>query len=418
MNPLYNAGIHCLSIGARLASLKSDKIARMLKGQQVTAGTLAQKRAEVASGGFDIWFHVASLGEFEQARPMIERIRATQPDKKILLSFFSPSGYEVRHSYDKVDAVCYLPFDTPRRVKRFLADAAPKMAIFVKYEFWGNYLTTLKQAGIPVYIISAIFRQGQRFFKPWGSTFRKMLSCYEHIFVQDDASKKLLAGIGLDNVTAAGDTRFDRVSDIVAHAKDVDEVAAMTNQSAFTLIAGSSWPADEELYIPWLHSHPDVKAVIAPHEFDRHRVEELAEHLGRDKTVILSELRAKGETAPDARYIIIDCFGLLSSIYRYGDVAVIGGGFGNGIHNLNEAAVYDMPVIFGPNHHKFKEASDLLACGGGFCYDSADGFSTAIEPLYNTKKRLDKAGKAAGDYIRHSLGATDKIYNFIFKDHD
>ncbi|MGN0219807.1 MAG: 3-deoxy-D-manno-octulosonic acid transferase [Muribaculaceae bacterium] len=418
MNPLYNAGIHCLSLGARLASLKSGKITRMLNGQRATASTLAQRRAEVAPEGFDIWFHVASLGEFEQARPMIERIRAKQPDKKILLSFFSPSGYEVRCNYDKVDAVCYLPFDTPRRVRKFLADAAPKMAIFVKYEFWGNYLSALKQAGIPVYIISAIFRPGQRFFKPWGTMFRKMLSCYEHLFVQDEASKKLLAGIGLDNVTAAGDTRFDRVSDIVAHAKDVDEVAAMTASSPFTLIAGSSWPADEELYIPWLHSHPDVKAVIAPHEFDARRIEALADRLGREHTVILSELRAKGTTPHDARYIIIDCFGLLSSIYRYGDVAVIGGGFGTGIHNLNEAAVYDMPVIFGPNHHKFKEAADLLSCGGGFSYDSAEGFGRVIEPLYKSKTNLDKAGKAAGDYIRHSLGATDKIYKFIFNDHD
>ncbi len=418
MNLLYNAGIHCLSMGARLASLKSDKIARMLKGQHVTAETLAGKRAEAAPGGFDIWFHVASLGEFEQARPMIEKIRAAQPEKKILLTFFSPSGYEVRYNYDKVDAVCYLPFDLPRRVRRFIADAAPKMAIFVKYEFWGNYLTALKQAGIPVYIISAIFRPGQRFFKPWGAMFRKMLSCYKHIFVQDKASKDLLAGIGFDNVTTAGDTRFDRVSDIVAHAKDVNEVAAMTASSPFTLIAGSSWPADEELYIPWLHSHPDVKAVIAPHEFDARRVAELADRLGRNDTVILSELRAKGVTAPTAKYMIIDCFGLLSSIYRYGDVAVIGGGFGNGIHNLNEAAVFDMPVIFGPNHHKFTEASDLLECRGGFCYDSADSFSRIIEPLYNTKNLLDKAGKAAGDYIRHSLGATIKIYNLIFKNHD
>lgn len=418
MNPLYNAGIHCFSMGARLASLKSDKIARMLKGQKTTAATLARKRAEIAPDGFDIWFHVASLGEFEQARPMIEQIRKQQPHKKILLSFFSPSGYEIRHNYDKVDAVCYLPFDTPGRVRRFLTDAAPKMAIFVKYEFWGNYLAQLRQAGIPVYIISAIFRPGQRFFKPWGAMFRKMLSCYTHIFVQDKASEALLNGIGLQNVTAAGDTRFDRVSDIVSHAKDVAEVAAMTSSSPFTLIAGSSWPADEERYIPWLHAHPGVKAVIAPHEFDRQRIETLVERLGHDKTAVLSDLRAKACTAPEADYIIIDCFGLLSSIYRYGDVAVIGGGFGAGIHNLNEAAVFDMPVIFGPNHHKFKEAADLLECGGGFCYDSTEGFAGDIDPLYNDSDRLGKAGKAAGDYIRHSLGATEKIYNSIFNKND
>ncbi len=418
MNLLYNIGIHAFALGAKIASLRSPKITKMLKGQQDTLAGLEHKRKSVAPDGFDVWFHAASLGEFEQARPIIERLRQQNPTVKILLTFFSPSGYEIRSNYDKVDAVAYLPFDTPDRVNRFISAARPKMAIFAKYEFWGNYLSALKKAGVPTYIISSIFRPGQRFFKPWGGMFRKMLGCYTHLYVQDDKSKRLLAYIGINNVTTAGDTRFDRVSDILAQAKEVPEIADFVSRSPFTLIAGSSWPQDEEIYIPWLKCNPEVRAIIAPHEFNHARLESLRHRLGNGKTRLLSEIRGGHPSNPindNIRYIIIDCFGLLSSLYRYGSVAVIGGGFGAGIHNLNEAAVYGIPVVFGPNHKKFKEASELLRLGGGYTYSGTTEFNAIMNSLLNNHDVCRKAGDSAGKYIHDSIGASDIIFNDIFK---
>jgi len=420
MNPLYNFGIRVFALGAKVASTKSEKIKKMLRGQEETLAGLKHRRQTVAPDGFDVWFHAASLGEFEQARPIIERLRRNEPDKKILLTFFSPSGYEIRSNYDKVDCVAYLPFDTPGRVERFLDAAKPKMAIFAKYEFWGNYLSSLHASGIPTYIISSIFRPGQRFFRPWGGMFRKMLRCYDHLYVQDEASKNLLAGIGINNVTSAGDTRFDRVTDILSQAKSVKEIEAFIGESHFTLIAGSSWPQDEEMYIPWLKGHPEVKAIIAPHEFDRARLESLRHRLGNAKTRLLSEIRGYGHQpgpTDKLRYVIVDCFGLLSSLYRYGNAAVIGGGFGAGIHNLNEAAVYGIPVLFGPNHKKFKEAHELIKAGGGFTFASTSEFNAAMNSLYNDAKAREAAGKAAGKYISDSIGASDIIYNDIFGCH-
>ncbi len=288
------------------------------------------------------------------------------------------------------------------------------MAIFSKYEFWGNYLEQLHRDNIPTYIISSIFRPRQRFFRPWGGMFRGMLRCYDHLYVQDDASRRLLAGIGITNVTAAGDTRFDRVTDILASAHRVEAVEKFTESSQFSLIAGSSWPADEEIYIPWLKGHPEVKAIIAPHEFDHARLESLRHRLGNAKTRLLSEIHTGDSLPANVRYIIIDCFGLLSSLYRYGNAAVIGGGFGAGIHNLNEAAVYGIPVLFGPNHKKFKEAGELIARGGGFTFDGAGEFNAAINTLLNDRNALASAGKAAGQYIKESIGASDIIFADIF----
>lgn len=417
MNPLYNLGLHLFAFAARLTSLKSPKVKKMIAGQRQSIDKIRQARATSAPDGFDLWFHAASLGEFEQARPIIERVRTQYPEKKLLLTFFSPSGYEVRHKYDKVDCVAYLPFDTPRRVKRFLKAASPKMAIFAKYEFWGNYLEKLHNTGTPTFIISAIFRPNQRFFKKWGGMFRKMLQSYTHLYVQDEASQDLLNSIGIENVTVAGDTRFDRVTDILKAAKDIPVVEAFVDKSRFTLIAGSSWPADEEFYIPWLKSHPEVKAIIAPHEYDASRLETLRQQLGTSKTRFLSETQDKTvdkASFDSIRYLIIDCFGLLSSIYRYGDAAIIGGGFGAGIHNLNEAAVYGIPVIFGPNHKKFKEASALIARRGGFSFTNQAEFNAIMNLMTCDPTALKNSGEAAGRYISESIGASDKIYNDLF----
>lgn len=417
MNPLYNFGIGAFAFGAKIAALRSPKVSRMLRGQEETLAGLRHKRMEVAPGGFDVWFHAASLGEFEQARPIIERIKRHRPETTVLLTFFSPSGYEIRSNYDKADAVAYLPFDRPALVSSFLEAASPKMAIFAKYEFWGNYLEQLRKAGVPTYIISSIFRPRQRFFRPWGGMFRKMLRCYTRLYVQDEPSKRLLEGIGIKNVTVAGDTRFDRVTDILAQAHEVPEIDSFTSQSRFTLIAGSSWPQDEEIFIPWLKGHPEVRAIIAPHEFDHARLESLRHRLGNGKTRLLSEIKGEHPSNPindNVRYIIIDCFGLLSSLYRYGDAAVIGGGFGAGIHNLNEAAVYGIPVMFGPKHKKFKEAYELQRRGGGFTFANASEFNACMSSLFNDARLRGNAGKAAGDYIRESVGASDIIFNDIF----
>ncbi len=416
MNPLYNTGIRAYRLAARLAALRSRKVATMLRGQKTTLDHLINNAPE---GGFDIWFHVASLGEFEQARPLIEKLRAKYPKLKILLSFFSPSGYEVRKNYGLVDMVTYLPFDTPQNVREFLDAASPHVAVFVKYEFWGNYLQQLRKRGSNIFLISAIFRPKQRFFrKAGGGMFRKMLRCFDRLFVQDEASLKLLEGIGVNNVEIAGDTRFDRVNDIMLKGAPVPGMEAFVKGAEHTIVVGSSWQPDEDIYIPRLHRHENIKAVIAPHEFDEKRLALLLSRLGEDKAVLYSKFTAlyekdkaleAEELMTGAKYVIIDCFGLLSRIYRYGDISYVGGGFGVGIHNINEAAVYGRPVIFGPKYHKFKEAVDLIACGGAFSVAGEQDFDNVFERLVSDSCFLKESGLKASEYIKSHLGATDKI---------
>lgn len=417
MNPLYNIGIHLYATAARIAALRSKKVSDMLAGQRDALATLEKNRKRVSPDGYDVWIHAASLGEFEQGRPLIERLRRERPELKILLTFFSPSGYKVRKGYDKVDTVAYLPFDTPANVEKFLDAARPKMAIFVKYEFWGNYLQQLNARNVPTYIISSIFRPTQRFFRPGGEWARNTLRQFTHLYVQDEASLKLLSGIGLDNVTVAGDTRFDRVTDIKRAAKDIKLIEEFVSTSPFTFIAGSSWPADEDVYIPWLKAHPKVKAIIAPHEFDEERLMHLRKRFdGRAR--LFSGLSFPSDLTGDEQVLIIDCFGLLSSLYRYGSVAYIGGGFGAGIHNINEAAVYGMPVIFGPKHQKFKEATDLIAEGGAYEVKDKESAAGVLDKLFTDENACSRAGEAAADYIQRNLGATDIIYADLFPNKD
>lgn len=414
MNPLYNAGIALLNAGTAIASLRSSKIREMVRGRRTTLSTLAQERQRVAPSGYDVWIHAASLGEFEQGRPLIERIRREHPELKILLTFYSPSGYRVRHDYPMADTVAYLPSDAPASVRAFLDAAAPRKAIFIKYEFWGNYLSELKRRGIPSYIVSSIFRPTQRFFRPGGGVFRRMLHCFDHIYVQDEGSRRLLAQIGVDRVTVAGDTRFDRVTDILRTSTDLPMIEQFCRRGDFVFIAGSSWEPDEEIYIPWLRRHHGVVAIIAPHQFDETRLRRLLRRLGPD-TCLLSEIKPQGRVPENCRAIVVDTFGLLSSIYRYGHTAYIGGGFGAGIHNINEAAVYGMPVVFGPRHQKFKEASDLISLKGGFEIDGRDSFEAVMERFINEPAYRKTCGNAAGKYIRDNLGATDIIFNDLFK---
>lgn len=424
MNPLYNFGIHVYRSLAHLVSRRNPKVSRMLSGQRETLSRLKAFRKSHAPEGFDVWFHVASLGEFEQARPIIERLLEERPGMSILVSFFSPSGYEVRHSYDPRVAVVYLPFDTPANVRAFLDAAAPRMTVFVKYEFWGNYLTELQRRGIPTYIISAIFRPTQVFFRPWGAAFRRMLRCFDRLYVQDDRSRKLLAGIGITNVTVAGDTRFDRVWTVVQAHKELPEIenfASDAPDGSLTLVVGSSWPLDEDVYIPRLLADKRHRAIIAPHEFDARRLADLVCRFPAGEAMLFSEYRRIFESGDLAslkgvRILIIDCFGLLSSIYRFADVAYIGGGFGAGIHNINEAAAYGVPVVFGPRHGKFKEASDLIECGGGFCVESRDDFERIAGRFESQPDALQAAGDAAGSYIRSHIGASNIIFDDLFKE--
>lgn len=413
MNPLYNLGIRLYRTGVRIAARRGNvKATRMLRGHNQMFGTLRQF-ATSAAGHPIVWVHASSLGEFEQGRPLIELLRRKYPEVRILLTFFSPSGYEVRRNYAGADCVTYLPFDIPEHVNRFLDIVKPAVVFFIKYEFWGNYLTELKRRGIPTYLVSAIFRRGQIFFKPWGGMFRRMLGCYTTLFVQDDNSRRLLEGIGVKNVVVAGDTRFDRVTGALNTPLDRPGLQRWAEASHPLMVVGSSWPADEDVYIPWLKAHPEVRAVIAPHEFDAARLEALRHRLG-DDTMLWSEVETQGGVIPEqVHYVIIDCFGLLSSLYRLADITYIGGGFGAGIHNIAEAAVYGVPVLFGPRHGKFREAGEMIAAGGGFSFDDAASFTRCADSLLADPKLLESAGHAAGEYIKSNLGATQRVLDGV-----
>ncbi|MDF9831225.1 3-deoxy-D-manno-octulosonic-acid transferase [Parabacteroides sp. PF5-6] len=409
----YSLLIHLYALLIELASPFHKKARLMRWGQWKTNGILREK---IDRNAKYIWFHASSLGEFEQGRPMIEKIKAEYPQYKILLTFFSPSGYEVRKNYELADVICYLPFDTPFKVRKFIHLANPCMAIFIKYEFWGNYLGELNRKGIPTYIVSAIFRKEQLFFKWYGMLYRRFLQYFDHLFVQDKQSLDLLQSIGITAVTVAGDTRFDRVFDVYNHRRDIPGIDTFLHNTkgerARILIAGSSWPADEEILINYFNAHPDLKLIIAPHEIHREHLMQIEAQLQRP-SIRLSEAFSKDSSDKDC--IIVDSFGLLSSIYRYGDIAYIGGGFGAGIHNTLEAAVYGIPVIFGPKYQKFKEAKDLIAVGGGFSIPNADEFASRVNDFLSYPHLLEEAGRAAGDFVKNNTGATDKILNDIIR---
>jgi 3-deoxy-D-manno-octulosonic-acid transferase len=356
-----------------------------------------------------VWVHAASLGEFEQGRPLIERIRAEHPHLKILLTFFSPSGYEVRKNYEGADVICYLPFDTPLNARRFVRMANVKMAFFIKYEFWRNYIAALHRNDIPVYSVSSIFRPDQIFFRWYGKGYAKCLRRITHFFVQNDASIELLKTLGITAVTKTGDTRFDRVLDIMNQAKDLPIVEAFAKGKK-VLIAGSSWAPDEDLFIPYFNKRKELKLVIAPHVVNEAHLSEIERKLERPT---LRYSKATPEQAAQADCLIIDCYGLLSSIYRYATVAYVGGGFGVGIHNVPEAAVYGCPVLFGPNNKKFKEAQDLIACQGSYEIHNEADFTDVLTKLLTYDELLRSSGTAAANYIRNNAGARDAIYKEI-----
>lgn len=403
---MYNIAIYVYLFAVKVAALFSSKPAKMVKGHREVFDML---RKQIDRNAQYIWFHAASLGEFEQGRPLIERIRKEYPQYKILQTFFSPSGYEVRKNYEGADIVCYLPFDTPGNVKKFIELARPCMAFFIKYEFWQNYLNALQVKGIPVYSVSSIFRPNQIFFRWYGKDYRKVLKTFAHLFVQNEASKQLLATIGVEDVTVVGDTRFDRVLDIHAAAKQLPLVEKFKGDS-LTFVAGSSWGPDEDIFIKYFNEHPEMKLVIAPHVVSDSHLKEIMSKLNRS---CIRYTQATEAEVSKADCLIVDCYGLLSSIYRYGEISYVGGGFGVGIHNVLEAAVYGIPVIFGPNNKKFREAQHLLEQKGGFEINGYEDFKQLMDKFLSDKACLQQAGKAAGDYVMNNAGALNKIMNAV-----
>lgn len=404
---MYNLGIYLYLIGVAIASLFKEKVRKMWRGERDAIRVLKEK---VDPEARYVWFHAASLGEFEQGRPLMEQLRREHPDYKILLTFFSPSGYEVRKNYEGADIICYLPLDTITNARRFLRAIHPVMAFFIKYEFWYNYLHILKHRNVPVYSVSSIFRPDQIFFKWYGKQYAHVLKCFTHFYVQNQTSKELLAKIGITDVSIVGDTRFDRVLQIKEAAKQLPVVEAFCQQQK-VFVAGSSWQPDEDIFIRYFNEHPEWKMVIAPHVIGEDHLQQIIGKLEGRKVVQYSQ--ATEENVRDAEVLIIDCFGLLSSIYRYATVCYVGGGFGVSIHNTLEAAVWGKPVIFGPENKKFQEAQGLKQCGGGFEIHDADEFNALMNRFEKEADALTQASQAAGTFVRQRAGATQMILSDV-----
>ena len=405
---LYTLAIYLYMLGVILASPFHKKARQIAVGHWNTFRILHH---QVDRQARYVWFHAASLGEFEQGRPLMERFRREHPEYKILLTFFSPSGYEVRKNYEGADIVCYLPFDTYGNVLSFFRLVKPEMAFFIKYEFWYNFIHYLHFKHIPVYSVSSIFRPEKIFFRWYGKGYAKVLHYVTHFFVQDEESRQLLSSIGIrDNVTVVGDTRFDRVIDISKAARTLPLVERFKESSPFLFVAGSSWPPDEDLIIPYFNTHPQMKLILAPHVIDESHLRQIEQKLTRP---CLRYSQATEENAGQADCLIIDCFGLLSSIYRYAEIAYVGGGFGVGIHNVPEAAVYGIPVLIGPNNKGFREAQDLLRMGGCFEITGQTLFNAVVDRIMTDDTLRQSRGIVCRDYITSNAGASDVIFQTL-----
>lgn len=405
---LYKVAICLYFLLARIISPFNKKANLFVKGRRNWRKNLAEK---INTDEHYIWFHCASLGEFEQGRPVIEAIKKQFPEYKIALTFFSPSGYEIRKNYILADIVAYLPVDTEKNARDFILLLNPEKVFFVKYEFWYFYISELNKRNIPLYIISAIFRHNQPFFKntPWGKLYRKILFNVEHIFVQDEPSAQLLQSIGLNNCTVSGDTRFDRVAAIAQNSVNIPIVEKFRS-NATLLVAGSTWKPDEELLIEYINCSKSTKFIIAPHEVSEINIQRLLQML---KIPAIRFSHIENTEVETLRVIVIDSIGLLSSVYRYGDVAYIGGGFGSGIHNILEAATFGLPVIFGPNYLKFKEAVDLISRGGAFSISNYNQLKSITETLLYDNEAREKASENCSRYVKENVGSTEIIINQI-----
>lgn len=398
----YNLGIRAYNSAVRLAAPFNEKASLLRKGRIATRRQLQHfERGKERL----VWFHAASLGEFEQGRPVIEKLKQLEPDTKILLTFFSPSGYEVRKNYAGADYIYYLPADTRRNAVRFVETVRPDAAVFIKYEFWYHFLRELNKRHIPTYLISAIFRPEQPFFKSWGSLHRKMLSFFDGLYVQDQQSVQLLDSIGITRSKLTGDTRFDRVKQIADGARDIEKVRQFCNDLP-AVVCGSTWPPDEDLLMKYINSYTgDYKWILVPHETGEGHIRSIMAKC-RKKIIRYSQTGSQPENYD---VLVVDCIGLLSSIYRYGKIAYIGGGFGVGIHNTLEAAVYGIPVIFGPKYQKFNEAVSLIREGGAFSIRNGAELEEVLNTLIYTPAIAETAGQRALAYVDSQLGATEII---------
>ena len=410
MTLLYRIFIGIYTLSVRIAAIfGNEKAVLFISGRK---DWKQQFREVLEPDEKRIWIHAASLGEFEQGRPVIEKIKADYPDYMIVVTFFSPSGYEIRKDYPGAEYIFYLPMDTALNAKTFISMVKPVAAIFIKYEFWYNYLSLLHRKKIPVYLCSAIFRPNQAFFKFYGGWYRKILKYYDFLFVQTQKSVELLHSIGITNVMVTGDTRFDRVYSIATNAREILEIEKFVNGKP-CLIAGSSWEPDEAIFCRYLlENTKGIKAIIAPHEIHESHIRSI-EKLLPGKTVRYSIWKENQQG--DFSFMIIDNIGMLSSLYRYGQVAYIGGGFGKGIHNILEAATYGLPIVFGPNYLKFQEAVDLVAKGGAFNISNFEETNKILESLFSDQAYREKAGEISKTYVSQNIGATDKIVSMVMK---
>lgn len=409
---MYNIIMYIIQLGVAIGSIFNDKLRKMWQGEQDAVQTLRKK---VDPDADYIWFHAASLGEFEQGRPLMEQIKKSYPQYKILLTFFSPSGYEVRKNYEGADIITYLPIDTVGNARQFLRTVRPVMAFFIKYEFWYNYLHILQYRGIPAYSVSSIFRPDQVFFKWYGRGYGRVLKCFTRFFVQNEESKKLLESIGIHDTMVVGDTRFDRVLQIKEASKQLPIVErfvkGIAGDQKRVFVAGSSWQPDEEIFLKYFNNHRDWKLIVAPHVIGEDHLKFILS-LIKDKKVV-RYTQATEDNVAEADVLIIDCFGLLSSVYHYGDVAYVGGGFGVGIHNVLEAAVWGMPVLFGPNNKHFAEAQGLLQSGGGIEIEDYETFSLIMSQLSDDSAYYDTCGQEAGAFVQSLAGATKKVLSSV-----
>ena len=406
---LYNLGIHLFKLGLQLASPFNPKAKSWLEGRRNWQVNLRNK-VEVLKLENAIWFHCASLGEFEQGRPVIEKIKKENAQQKIVLTFFSPSGYEIQKNYPFADLVTYLPHDTTSNSKAFLAILKPKLAIFVKYEFWLNYLFELERKEIPAFLISTVIKKHQSFFKWYGGNFRRALKTYKIVYTQDVHSIKLLRVLKVSTGVLAGDTRFDRVLQICSSPKQIKEIEDFAKDS-FVIIAGSSWQKDEdyliESYVQLKEKHPYLKLIIAPHEIDKKNIDRLKNLLYKNQLPF--HLFSDNPPAYTDSILVVNAIGFLSSIYQYGTVAFIGGGFTNGIHNILEPTVYGLPVLFGPNYKKFNEAFEVIDLNAGFVVNDANELTKQLSTLIEDKKVLSESSRLAKNYVLKNSGATHKI---------
>ena len=414
MHIIYNLLIYLASFALRIVALFSKKIKLFVDGRKDVVHILGKN---ISTSDKTIWFHCASLGEFEQGVPIMEEMKKAKPDHKIIVSFFSPSGYEIKKNTSLADVVVYLPMDTPLNAKRFIDAIHPSLSIFVKYEFWPNYLLQLKKKNIPTLLVSGVFRDNQIFFKPYGGFMRKALKSFNHFFLQEENSVKLLNSIGFKNTTLSGDTRFDRVS----HQIEMNNTLKFAKEfkgDSLCIVCGSTWPEDEAVLLDYINSAPrNVKFIIAPHKIEQSKIEAFTEKLYKQKVILHSQKDDVNLT--EYSVLIIDCIGLLTKLYSYADIAYVGGAMGRtGLHNILEPATFGVPIIIGKNYHEFPEAIRLRNLAGLFSISNPLELSDVLTKLVSDANYRKKTGMISGHFVNSNTGATNKVLDYIAKHHN